>query len=134
MRAARVALVVLLLWIGASCAATRWHPPQDQLSVTIAPGLFGWIRADHKSIKTGRWVRDMTIIVYVAGPNRLAGSTCSVQINDTPPLVFAPNPSHTWTVTGTFVEGDHEITVIVGDIVRKHAIHVWVSRASDEVG
>lgn len=120
-----VAFFLAILLLFPACAhGGSWTPPVDQLSTSVDPGLFGWIEANRK-MPSGNWVRDVTITVYVAGPQRLAGKTCIIEINDEHRYEFAPNASQSWTLSGPFAEGTHTVRITVGDVTRHHTIRVW---------
>lgn len=118
----------LVLWVALvlslACATTNWKPRADEVSVTSAPGQFGWIEANKKTPQ-GNWGRDVTILVMIINPVRLSGTGCVVTINGEHSIHFTPNTEHVWTVTGLFAVGNHEVTVVVGDVTKTIHIHIW---------
>jgi len=124
MRWLSLALVAVL----AACIlhTAKREVPVDQVGVTIAPGQFGWIRADKNAY--GELGRDVTVIVSVRGAKRLTEVGCVISEDGVRLVTFQPNARQTWTLIYRALPGEHRLRVEVGDVVREEVLRVWIEQ------
>lgn len=100
--------------------------PVDRVDVDLAPGQFGWIKADKNAY--GHVGRDVTVFVAVRGPKRLSEVGCVIYSDGQRLVTFQPNKHQVWTLVFRADPGEHRLRVEVGDVVREETLRVWVER------
>jgi len=118
------ALVAIL--VACSLHTSAPELPVDYVDVLVAPGQFGWIKADKDAY--GQLGRDITVIVAVRGPQRLAEVGCVIYSDGARLVAFAPNHQQTWTLIFRASPGEHHLRVEVGDVVREETLRVWIEQ------
>jgi len=124
MRWLGLALIALLVACSLHTAAPEL--PVDYVDVHVAPGQFGWIKADKDAY--GQLGRDITVIVAVRGPVRLAEVGCVIYVGGARLVAFVPNKQQTWTLIFRALPGEHHLRVEVGDVVREETLRVWIEQ------
>ena len=119
-------LVLLSVLALAACflRGPKLETPVDRVDVDIAPGQFGWIKAEKDAY--GKLGRDITVFVAVRGPVKLAEVGCVIHLDGNRVVTFQPNKHQVWTLIFRADPGEHKLRVEVGDVVREELVRVWV--------